>query len=302
MNDEEQKNLWQGLKCLWQEQKPSGEPALTADEQIAAMRKKMASLHRGLNKTDFWGSAVYAAVTVPFMIYIFTTPYFAARIGYLIIIGGMLFASWKSIRRRRSIPQPIADAPVMEWLKYDLAKVRQHAEDSRTLLWWYLLPFLIGMNVSTWGMPVELMAKIPISLLAALIAAVTYWLNQRVWRKQWLPMQQELESLLRLGETVLPPEIPQKSIMTKIILLLSGLLLAGSIGYCSAKMRACLRPLTILIRPRRCSKSFGLNTNSPRSPLPSSWMEKSSRPTPSASARTAARKRSRWMTSFTSAP
>jgi len=140
-------------------------------------------------------------VTIPFVIYIFTTPNLVVRIGYLIIIGGMLFASWKSTRRRRSIPQPIADAPVMEWLKYDLAKVRQHAEDSRTLRWWYLLPFLIGMNVSTWGMKVDLLTvKIPMTVLVALIAGVTYWLNQRVWRKQWLPMQQELEALLRVEE------------------------------------------------------------------------------------------------------
>src|ERR1051326_73143 len=105
MNDEEQRNLWQGLKRLWQEQKPSGDPTLTADEQIAAMRKKMAKMHQGLNKTDFWGSALYAVVTVPFIICAFTTPYFVTRIGYLIIIGGMLFASWKSIRRRRSLPR-----------------------------------------------------------------------------------------------------------------------------------------------------------------------------------------------------
>jgi len=96
MNDQEQKNLWQGLKCLWQEQKPAAAPALTAGEQIAAMRKKMACLHRGLNKTDLWGSALYALVTVPFIIYVFTTPYFVTRIGYLIIIGGMLFASGKA--------------------------------------------------------------------------------------------------------------------------------------------------------------------------------------------------------------
>jgi CubicO group peptidase (beta-lactamase class C family) len=220
MNDQEQKNLWQGLKCLWQEHKPSGDPALTAEEQIAAMRKKMAKMHRGLNKTDFWGSALYAVVTVPFIIYVFTTPYFVTRIGYLIIIGGMLFASWKSIRRRRSIPQPIADAPVMEWLKYDLAKVRQHAEDSRTLLWWYLLPFLIGMNVSTWGMKVDLLTvKIPMTVLVALIAAVTYWLNQRVRRNQWLPMQQELEALLNSDQPVLPPEPPKKNIMPQTILI-----------------------------------------------------------------------------------
>ena len=205
MNDQEPKDLWQGLKCLWQEHKPSDNPTLTADEQIAAMRKKMANMHPGLNKADFWGAALYAVVAVPFIIYIFTTPNPVVRIGYLIIIGGMLFASWKSIRRRRSIPQPIANAPVMEWLKYDLAKVRQHAEDSRTLLWWYLLPFLVGMMVSTWGMKVDLLTvKIPMTVLVALIAGVTYWLNKRVWRKQWLPMQQELEALLRVEENAAP--------------------------------------------------------------------------------------------------
>jgi hypothetical protein len=212
MNDEEQKNIWQGLKCLWQEQKPPGNPILTAGEQITAMRKKMAKMHQGLNKTDFWGSALYAVVTVPFIIYLFLFPNFVQRIGNVIIIGGMLFASWKSIRRRRSIPQPIADAPVMEWLKFDLAKVRQHAEDSRTLVWWYLLPFLIGVNVSTWGMKVDLMIKIPISVLAALIAGGTYWLNQRVWRNQWLPMQRELEALLNSGQPVTPPEPPKKTL------------------------------------------------------------------------------------------
>jgi len=201
MNDQEPKALWQALKCAWQEHKPSGDPTLTADEQIAVMRKKMAKMHPGLNKADFWGAALYAVVTIPFIIYIFTTPNPVVRIGYLIIIGGMLFASWKSIRRRRSLPQPIADAPVMEWLKYDLAKVRQHAEDSRTLLWWYLLPFLIGTNVSTWGMKVDLLTvKIPVTVLVALIAGFTYWLNQRVWRNHWLPIQLELETLLRVEE------------------------------------------------------------------------------------------------------
>jgi CubicO group peptidase (beta-lactamase class C family) len=232
MNDEEQKNLWQGLKCLWQEQKPSSDPTLTADEQIAAMRKKMAKMHQGLDKTDFWGSALYAVVTVPFIIYIFTTPYFVTRIGYLIIIGGMLFASWKSIRRRRSTPQPIADAPVLEWLQYDLTKVRQHAEDSRTLLWWYLLPFLIGMNVSTWGMKVDLLTvKIPMTVLVALIAGVTYWLNQRVWPNQWLPLQQELEALINFDQPVLQPEPPKKNIVTKTILIGIVLISLGAIMF-----------------------------------------------------------------------
>ena len=101
----------------------------------------------------------------------------------------------------------------MEWLKYDLAKVRQHAEDSRTLLWWYLLPFLIGMNVSTWGMKVDLVTvKIPMTVLVALIAAATYWLNQRVRRNQWQPMQLELEALLNPGQSISQPEPSKKTL------------------------------------------------------------------------------------------
>jgi hypothetical protein len=114
----------------------------------------------------------------------------------LTIIGGGLLASWKIIQSRRSTPQPIADAPVMEWLKYDLARVRQQAELRGTLMWWFLLPFLIGTNLFFWGMPVSLSIKIGPSVLTVLITAVTYWLNQRVRRKQWLPLQQELEAIL----------------------------------------------------------------------------------------------------------
>jgi hypothetical protein len=146
-------------------------------------------------------------------------------------MGGALFASGKLIRRRRSTPQPIADAPVMEWLKYDLAKVHQHAEESRTVLRWSVLPFLIGTIVFLWGMPLSFPIKIGPSVLMALIAAVTYWLNQRVRRKQWLPLQQELQALLNFEQPVLQPEPPKKNIMTKAILFGIVLLLIGAIVF-----------------------------------------------------------------------
>jgi CubicO group peptidase (beta-lactamase class C family) len=232
MNDEEQNNLWQGFKCAWQEHKPSGGSGLTTEQQIAVMRTKMAKMHPALNKTELVGSALYVTVAVPFVFYVIRTPYFFARLGYLIIIGGMLFASWKAIRRRGSAEEPIADAPVTEWLKYDLAKVRQQAEDSRTLQWWYLTPFVVGMIVSSWGLPVPLLIKLGMSLLTALIAGSTYWLNRRVWRKQWVPMQQELESLLNPGQPLSPPE-PRKNTMLKITLIAIALLTLGVIASLS---------------------------------------------------------------------
>lgn len=205
MNDEELKKLWLG-------QKPSGEPALTAEEQIAVLREQMAKMHQGLNTLDFWGLAANAAVLIVFTIYFFTTPYFETRFGTLIIIAGDLFVSWKLIQRRHSTSQPIADAPVIEWLRYDLAKVRQHAEENRMLLWCSVLPFLIGTLAFLWGLPVSFSIKIGPTVLVGLIAAVTYWLNQRALSKQWLPLQQELEAFLHFDQPVSRPEPTKKTL------------------------------------------------------------------------------------------
>src|SRR5688572_28331465 len=190
MNDQE-------LKELWQRQKLGDAAPVDARDQFQAMRDKMACLHRGLNSSDLWEGVVRAVVLVVFTIYFFTIPHFVTRIGVLILIGGDLFASWKKIQSRRSTPQPIADAPVIEWLKYDLVRVQLQAELSRRSLRWDMLLFVIGMNVFFWGMPVSLWTKIGPSALAVLVAAFTYWLSQRVRRKQWLPLQEELEALLQ---------------------------------------------------------------------------------------------------------
>ena len=224
MNDQELKNLWRG-------QEPSGKPALPPDEQIAAMRKKMAEMHRGLNWTDTLSLTLEGVVLVVFLIYFFAIPQLMARIGALILIASDVFAIWSTIQGKRSNSPPIADAPVLEWLRYDLTTVRQQAEQSRAIMWRNLLPFLIGTSAFFWAMPVSFSVKIGPSVLTAGIAAFTYWLNQRARRKHWLPLQRELETLLNLDQPVAPPKLPGKNIMMKAILFGIALLTLGAVVF-----------------------------------------------------------------------
>jgi hypothetical protein len=194
MNDQE-------LKNLWQQQKLEPAPALPDVAQISRMREKTATFQRQLKARDFRELAACVVIVVVFAIYFFTTPHLVSRIGDLIVIAGAVFIGWKLIHTRRSVQQPLADAPVKEWLHSELAQVQRQAELLRTIAWWYLLPLYVGVNVSTWGIPtVSLAARISFSVGTGLLYLGIYWLNQWARRRQFLPLEQELEALLRAEE------------------------------------------------------------------------------------------------------
>ena len=190
MNDEE-------LKRLWREQKLDAPAKLSPGDQIKLMRIKMKCLDRVLLWADATGIGL-AVVSIPVLVWSFLKfPLLAARIGLVITIAGEAFSIWKQIRARRVSPQPTADAPMMEWLRHELEKVRAECELARTALWWYVLPPWIGMNIFFWGVDIELPARIGCSAVTTAIFVVYWKLNQYTLRKHWPPLKEELESLLK---------------------------------------------------------------------------------------------------------
>jgi hypothetical protein len=195
MNDEELKRLWCKQKL---------DPAkLSPGASLKLMRIKMKLLDRVL----FWSDALEiggAVVGIPLFIWVwyFLKIPLLGRIGIVITIAGEAFIIWKQLRARRVrvSQQPTADAPMMEWLRHELEKVRAECELARTALWWYVLPPWIGMNVFFWGVDIELPARIGCSAVTTAIGVVYWKLNQYTLRKHWPPLKEELEALLRAEE------------------------------------------------------------------------------------------------------
>jgi hypothetical protein len=191
MNDDE-------LKRLWRQQKL--DPAkLLPDGQIKLMRKKMKCLDRVLLWSFAWeiGDAVVLTPVFVWLVWHFLKTPLLPRIGIVIASAGVAFSIWKHIRARRMSPQPTADAPIMQWLRHELEKVRAECELARTALWWSLLPFWIGTNIFFWGLDIELPARLGCSAVITAICVVYWKLNQYTQRKHWPPLIAELESLLK---------------------------------------------------------------------------------------------------------
>lgn len=193
MNDDELKKLWQ--------QQPLRESALSAPQLVSAMQSKTTLLRRCLDARDLRELLACGVTVIVFGYYFFNERAPISRLGWLIVIGSLIFIAGKLIRTRRMTPPAPPGATVVESLRAELAAVRAQSRLLGSVLWWYLLPGFIGLLVATWGMPIHFLAKIPATLFYFAVYAFIYWLNQWARSKQLLPLEAQLESLLHSAET-----------------------------------------------------------------------------------------------------
>ena len=212
MNDDELKKLWQ--------QQPLRKPDVSPEQLISAMHKQTSQLRRTLDARDLRELAACAFIVIIFGSFYFTvyhTP--VSRLGDLIVIGSSIFIAWKMVYTRRKTPPAPPGATVVESLQAELNAVRAQSRLLGSVLWWYLLPLGIGVLLCSWGSPSGgLAGNIGYTIFVIALNAFIYWLNQRARAKQLLPVEAQLESLIRSAETGEPPDESHVANLRPIVL------------------------------------------------------------------------------------
>jgi hypothetical protein len=196
MNDEELRKLWQ--------QQPMREPAVSPAAMISAMQSKTTQLRRELLARDARELVACVFVIIIFGYFVLTARTPIVRLGYSIVIASAVFIAGKLLYTRRSTPPAPAGATVVESLRAELNAVRAQSRLLGSVLLWYLLPLGIGLLVATWGMPVNLHAKIPATIIYFVVYGFVYWLNRWARAIQLLPLEKQLAALLHSAETGAP--------------------------------------------------------------------------------------------------
>jgi hypothetical protein len=214
MNDDE-------LKILWQQQ-PLRNPDASAAQLISAMQNKTTQLRRDLRARDVRELVACVFVIIVFGYFFFNERAPIVRLGWLIVVGSSIFIAWKLVHARRTTPSAPPGATIVESLRAELNSVRTQSRLLGSVLWWYLLPPGIGLLVATWGMKINLHAKIPSTLVFAAVYAFVYWLNQRGRSKYLIPLEAQLESLLHSAETGEPLDETHVANLRPIVLSLTA--------------------------------------------------------------------------------
>lgn len=194
MNDDELKRLWQ--------QQPLRDPAISAAQVMSAMRTKTTLLRRALLRRDVIELGACVLVIGIFGFYFFANRAPAARAGALITVAGALCIACRILYARRTTPAAPPDATLVGSLRAELHSVRTQARLLRTVLWWYLLPLTAGELIFIWGLEGGLYAAIiPVTVVIVGVNVLLYWLNQRAVAIRFVPLEIQLESLIRSAET-----------------------------------------------------------------------------------------------------
>ena len=145
-----------------------------------------------------------------------------SRLGDLIVIGSSIFIAWKLVHARRSHPPAPPGATVVESLRAELNAVRAQSQLLRSVLRWYLVPLGIGILVFTWGSfgggSAGLVFNMIYTIAVTAVYAWIYRLNQRARAKQLLPVEAQLQSLLRSAETGEPLDETHAAHLRPIVL------------------------------------------------------------------------------------
>ena len=199
MNDDELKKLWQ--------QQPLRDPAPSAADLTSAMQNKTSRLRKCLDGRDL-RELLACAFVIIFFGYSYFTVYREpmSRFGVWIVIGGAVFIAGKLVYARWTSPPAPPGSTVVESLQAELNSVRTQSRLLGSVLWWYILPGFIGVNIATWGLRVDPFTKILGTLFFIAINAGIYWLNQQAVSKQLRPLESQLLSLLHSAETGEPLE------------------------------------------------------------------------------------------------
>ncbi len=191
------------MQKAWQSQDPGAKVTINADLLLKEVKRNQ----RQFRATIFWRDV--REVGVSFLMTLFFLGWSIQWHWwslYLLSFGcffvGAFFLVDRRIQRRK---QPVHKDSLQACIENSLFQVNHQIWLLKNVLWWYLLPILIGLGgviaQTVWsfrGQGLTTMITVGATYLITygFTYGFVYWINQRAVRKQLDPRRQELETLL----------------------------------------------------------------------------------------------------------
>jgi hypothetical protein len=191
------------LRELWQRAGSDQKIEINIEKLIESTKGKLLNMERLIkirNRVEIFISVAIFGLNIWWLFYV---PVFAVKIGSAIIAAGCLLVICRLVLASKINLKQDNTADIKFELMVSLQLVRQQINLLNSVLWWYLLPFFIGIICIFYAYLHSVLSFSIYTLIVALLYGYIWYKNKRAVIKYLKPLE---ENLIRLLEELSKPE------------------------------------------------------------------------------------------------
>ncbi len=166
-----------------------------AEELMEHVRQRAEALERTIRRRDRLETGMAALVSL-FFLSQFGSAGPVTRVGILVTVAAAILIAVRLHRARAGAGAIDRGAPIVLWARRERDWVAGQIRLLQSVLWWYVLPLMLGVILVFGGAMGPGLATALYSVGVAVFGAGVYWLNQQAVRLELLPRYRELDTLV----------------------------------------------------------------------------------------------------------
>lgn len=184
------------LRSPWQESNRELASPEKREDLVARTCRRVERLEASFVRRDVIETIAAIAACFTFGRMFLRTDNLIARIGAGIVVIAAVYIVYKLHRTRMDGKQSHMDDSVRDYCTNEVERLHRQVHLLRSVVWWYVSPILVGVNLVFFGMNGVGIGSIAYFLFTLLLGLWIYRLNQKAVAKSLIPALDELSGLL----------------------------------------------------------------------------------------------------------
>jgi hypothetical protein len=161
-----------------------------------SIHKKIAAMEKQVRRRNFIEILV-CLIMIPIFVWQFIKlPQIIGKTGSAIIVLACILVIFKLFVSGRLKTDHDNTSEMAVHLQWSLKQVKQQIRLLESVIWWYLLPFFVGVLCFFYAFPVSIIIKILYSISVAIGYSYIYIINKRVVSRNLKPLESGIKNAL----------------------------------------------------------------------------------------------------------
>jgi hypothetical protein len=184
------------LKRLWRNSGNKEEIHINSEKLLESVSKKLSDMKKHIKKRNRLEIFLAVVMFLLFSWWAIVVPIWGVKTGSAIVAANCLLVIYRLVKATKVNLKQDHFSDIKFELMVSLQRVRQEFNLLNTVLWWYLLPFFVGIIFIFYAYLHSLLSFCIYSLIVAVIYAYIWYKNKRVAKDYLKPLEQNLTRIL----------------------------------------------------------------------------------------------------------